>query len=243
MRLSSIISFIIIVNCLNTFQSVFGKNEKSASKRGEKQSFARSGQFSTKQKHECTWEISGDLMVNLSLSCKDQANINYKCTYEGEPQKCHAYNAKANQYWKQILGKFKKLKNACEENTLKSRICKKAAEVESHLKKISGDVADGMEQGNKRMGQSKGSRKGSRTNLPEVNGNVGAEKKSNDKKKKTDKKLNDKADPTSPSAISDLLPTAGIVNDDMELNEDLAEAHCAENWQSVCSFFVNFWNG
>uniref|UniRef100_A0A8C5N0P2 Fibroblast growth factor binding protein 3 n=1 Tax=Leptobrachium leishanense TaxID=445787 RepID=A0A8C5N0P2_9ANUR len=233
MRLFSVILLIVFINCLNTLQGVFGKNEKGSSKKAEKQSFARSGQLSTKHQHECTWEITGDLRVSLSLSCHDQANSSYQCTYEGEPQKCSLYNIKAKQYWKQILGKFKKLKSACEENTLKSRICKK----------IVGDAVEGAEEGNKEKSRPKESKKGSRPNVPDANENVGAEKKNNDRKKKTDGRSTDQADPPSPSFMADLPPTAGVVNDDMELNEDLAASYCAENWHSVCSFFVNFWNG
>lgn len=243
MRLFKVISLIVIINCLNTFLCVFGKNEKASSKKAEKPSFARSGQFSTKLQHKCTWEISGDLTVSLSLSCHDQTNSSYECTYEGEPQKCSSYSIKAKQYWKQIFGKFKKMKSACEENTLKSRICKKASAVESQLKKIGGDMVEGAEEGNKGKSHTKESRKGSRQSSPDVNENVGAEKKSNDKKKTTDSRSGEQAGPPSSSLLPDRPPTAGVVNDDMELTEDLAASYCAENWHSVCSFFVNFWNG
>ncbi|KAM8924333.1 fibroblast growth factor-binding protein 3 [Pelodytes ibericus] len=247
MRLSHIISFLVTVSCLNTFHSVFGKNEKAASKRGESPTFARSGQFSTKHQHQCTWEIAGDLTISLSISCNEQNSSNYKCTYEGEPQKCPSYNVKAKQYWKQILGKFKKMKNACQEKLLKSRICKKTAAVESQLLKVGGDKEEGPEQG-KAEGKSRAqeSRKGpeERPHLTDVDENVGAEKKSNAKKRKPSSKPTEKAGPASPTSLPEMLPTAREVNDDIvELNEDLAEAYCAENWHSVCSFFVNFWNG
>ncbi|XP_053306331.1 fibroblast growth factor-binding protein 3 [Spea bombifrons] len=249
MRLPCLISFVILVNCLDIFQSAFGKDEKPAGKRGEKQTFARSGQFLTKHRHECTWEIVGDLTVSLSLSCDDKVNSSYRCSYEGEPHKCPSYSLKAKQYWKQILGKFKKSKNVCEEKSLKSRICKKAAAVESQLVRVDGDAVDDRLIDNskaKGKSRSKDSRKGPEESpsTPDINENVGAEKKSNKKTRKPSTTFSKEADPSSPPSVPDLIPTARAVNDDIvELNEDLAETYCSENWQSMCSFFVNFWNG
>ncbi|KAM4703773.1 LOW QUALITY PROTEIN: fibroblast growth factor-binding protein 3 [Rhinophrynus dorsalis] len=242
MRLYSVISFIWFVNC----QGVFGKNEKTASKRGEPQMFSRSGQFLTKTKHDCTWEIIGEDKVSLSLSCNEQGN-NYMCTYEGEPQKCPSYSMKAKQYWKQILGKFKKMKNACEENTLKSRICKKSAAVESQLVRVGVDVGEEVKK-EKSKGKSQGKEPGKgqerRSKTAEVYENVGSENKSDVNKKKPGSKSNQKPDPSMPPSESSLFTTAREVNDDIvEMNEDLAGTYCTEKWHSMCSFFVNFWNG
>ncbi|XP_075034385.1 LOW QUALITY PROTEIN: fibroblast growth factor-binding protein 3 [Mixophyes fleayi] len=247
MRHSSvIISFIFLVNCLSTLQGVHGKNDKRASKRGESEAFLRSGLFSTKHKHECTWEIVGDANVSLSLSCSQPSSSSYNCTYEGEPQQCPLYATKAKQYWKQILGKFKKMKNACEDNTLKSRLCKKAEATKSQLVKIGGDVLVETEKGKvKGKGHIKEPEKGpeGRPRDPEVNANVGTEKKPSSRKKKPDTKSSQTPNPSNSPAGPELT-TAREVNDDIvELNENLSEAYCAEKWHSVCSFFVNFWNG
>ncbi|XP_075697526.1 LOW QUALITY PROTEIN: fibroblast growth factor-binding protein 3 [Rhinoderma darwinii] len=244
MRLSSVISFIFLVHCLSILQLVYGKNDKPASKKGETQAFLRSGQFSTKHKHECSWEIVGDGTVNLSVICNVPDSSSYNCTYEGEPQKCPLYATKAKQYWKQILGKFKKMKNVCEDNTMKSRLCKKTEAVESQLSKLGGDmvVDKAKTKGNGRIKEPGKDQEG-RARGPEGNENVGAEKRSGTKKKKPDTKVNLKPQPsTSPFGLD--LTTVREVNDDIvELNENLAETYCADKWHSVCSFFVNFWNG
>ncbi|KAM4636686.1 fibroblast growth factor-binding protein 3 [Discoglossus pictus] len=248
MRLSRVISFIFFVNCLSTFQEVFAKKEKASNKRGETQAFQKNGQFATKHNHECSWEITNeDDIVTLSLSCNEHGNNSYKCAYKGEPQKCPLYSTKAKQYWKPILAKFKKMKNVCESKILKSRICKKAAAVDSQLVKIGTEVVADMEKGKtKGKGRVKEPAKGpeERSQIPEENENVGAEKKSDAKKKKLETKSNQKPDPSNHPSTQDPPNGAREVNDDIiELNEDIAEEYCAQKWHSVCSFFVNFWNG
>ncbi|OCT71788.1 hypothetical protein XELAEV_18034766mg [Xenopus laevis] len=248
MRLSRVISFLPFVICLIPAQGALGKNEKATSKRGEKQAFARSGQFSTKQQHECTWEITGDQIVNLTLVCNQQGANSYTCTYTGDPLKCPSYKMKAKQYWKQILGKFKKVRNACEEKFLRSRICKKSEAVESQLIKVdSGADKEGKNVKTKGKTHMKEPEKGTekKPESPEVNEDGGGEQKSSSKKRKPAPKSNHKPNPPTPSSsLPSLSPAAREVNDDIvELNEDLAEAYCAEKWHSVCSFFVNFWNG
>ncbi|XP_056385402.1 fibroblast growth factor-binding protein 3 [Hyla sarda] len=242
MKRSSVISFIFWVNCLSALQLAYGKNDKTASKRGEAQAFLRAGKLSTKHKHECSWEIVGDTTVSLLVTCTVPSSSTYNCTYEGEPQKCPLYATKAKQYWKQIFGKFKKMKNVCEEKTLKSRLCKKTEAVESQLLKLGGEVLVDKAKGKIRT-KEPGKVPEGREKDPEGNENVGAEKKSGTKKRKPDTKSNLKPIPSpSPSGLD--LTTVQEVNDDIvELNENLAEAYCAEKWHSLCSFFVNFWNG
>ncbi|KAM5141557.1 fibroblast growth factor-binding protein 3 [Mantella aurantiaca] len=246
MRHSRVISFIFLLHCLGSLQSVLGKTDKSASKKAEPQAIARSGQFTTKHKHVCTWEIVGDSTVSLSLSCNEPASSSYNCTYEGEPQRCPLYATKAKQYWKPILGKFKKMKNTCEDKILKSRLCKKSEAVQSQLRKIESDASAELEKGKPkgkgRVKETGRGLEGSPVN-PEANENAGAEKKSGAKKKKHDLKLHQNPHPSTLPALPDLT-TAREVNDDIiEQNENLADAYCAEKWHSLCSLLVNFWNG
>ncbi|KAM4030663.1 fibroblast growth factor-binding protein 3 [Anomaloglossus baeobatrachus] len=240
MRLSSVISLIFLVQCLSVLQLAYGKNVKIASKRGETQAILRAGQFLTKHKHDCSWEIVGNATVSLSVNCKLPGSNTYNCTYEGEPQKCPLYATKAKQYWKQILGKLKKMKHVCEDKTLKSRLCKKTEAVESQLQKLGGDV-DEKAKGNSRI-KEHGKEPEVKARDPDENENVGAGKKSGSKKK-SDHKSNQKTHPSpSPSGLD--LTTVREVNDDIiEMNENLSETYCDEKWHSVCSFFVNFWNG
>ncbi|XP_077113247.1 fibroblast growth factor-binding protein 3 [Ranitomeya variabilis] len=243
MRFSSVISFIFLVHCLSVLQLAYGRNAKTASKSGETQAILRAGQFLTKLKHDCSWEIVGNATVSLSVNCNVPGTNSYNCTYEGEPHKCPLYATKAKQYWKQILGKLKKMKNACEDKTLKSRLCKKTEAVESQLQKLGGDVAE------KAKGKSRIKEHEKETEVkvrdPEENENVGAgiPGKKSGNKKKSDHKSNQKSNPSpSPSGLE--LTTVREVNDDIvEMNENLSETYCDEKWHSVCSFFVNFWNG
>ncbi|OCT70098.1 fibroblast growth factor-binding protein 3 [Xenopus laevis] len=248
MRLSRVISFLPFIICLIPAQGVLGKTEKATSKRGDKQGFARSGEFSTKHQHECTWEIAGDQIVNMTLVCQQQGVNSYTCSYTGDPLKCPSYKTKAKQYWKQILGKFKKVRNACEEKTLRSHICKKSAAVESQLIKV--DAGAGEEGKNiKTKGKTHMKEPGKGTEekprSTEANEDSGGEQKSSSKKRKPFPKSNHKPNPPTPSSSLPSLSTAAReVNDDIvELNEDLAETYCAEKWNSLCSFFVNFWSG
>ncbi|KAG8435241.1 hypothetical protein GDO86_013261 [Hymenochirus boettgeri] len=245
MRLSYI-SFISFVICLSSFQGVLGKNEKTSSKRGEKEAFTRRGQLSTKQNHECSWEISGDQRINFTLTCSQKGVNSYSCTYEGEPQRSPSYSTKAKLYWKHIFGKLKKVKNACDEKTLKSRICKKAAAVESQLTKVGAGVGkedEPLKTKGKSATKQNGKGKEELSIPPEANEDITTEQKSNSKKRKPNSKSNEKNPPTA-SSVPELSTAAREVNDDIvELNDDLAETYCAEKWHSVCSFFVNFWNG
>lgn len=242
MGFCSVISFIFLVYCLSTIKLVYGKNDKTAIKKGETQAFLRTGQFSTKHKHECSWEIVGDATVSLLITCNMPDSSSYNCTYEGEPQKCPLYAKRAKQYWKPILGKFKKMKNVCEDKILKSRLCKKTEAVESQLLKSGGDVVADQVKEKSRI-KEPGKEPEGKARDPKGNENAGAEKKSGTKKKRPDTKSSLMPHPTpSPSRLE--LTTVREVNDDVvELNENLAETYCAEKWHSVCSFFVNFWNG
>lgn len=246
MRHSSVISVIFLLHCLGTLQSVLGKTDKTARKKAEPAAFARSTQFTTQHKHVCTLEIDGNATVSLSLSCNEPTGSSYNCTYEGEPQRCPLYATKANQYWKQILGKMKKKKNTCEDKTIKSRFCKNSESVQSQLRKIESDVTAELEKGKfKGKGRMKEPGRGLKESPlnPETNENAGAEKKSAAKKKKHGSKSHQNPRPSALPSMPDLT-TAREVNDDViEQNENLADTYCEEKWHSLCSLLVNFWNG
>lgn len=241
MRRSHILPLILLLGCLSTLRSEAAKNEKQASKKGESPSFARSGQFSTKDKHACAWRISGDQPVSFEVTCNQQQNQSYECAYEGEPQRCPAYSTKAKQYWKHILGKMKKTKNACEDTTLKSRICKKGAATESQLRLVQqspGTTEGGKAKGKGRRGELEMAQepRAFSANLAPAPG-----KKGKAGKQKATEKSDGSSDMPAPPPTGGLQATAK--DEIVELNEDLAKEYCAENLHSLCSFFVNFWNG
>nr|XP_033798861.1 fibroblast growth factor-binding protein 3 [Geotrypetes seraphini] len=238
MSLSYILPLILLLCCLSHFQEVAGRKEKRASTKGEAASYARAGQLSTKEKHACTWNINGDQVVSLVVSCTEPDNSSYQCTYEGEPQLCPAYSTKAKQYWKQILGRIKKMARACEEKTLKSRVCKKAPAAESQLTLVQKGTSA---QAEKERG--KGRKRGRAKETVQVPGAEPMEKGGKAGRREPSSKASQSPNPPT-AAPTNLSTSAREVNDELsEFSEDLAETYCAEKWHSLCSFFVNFWNG
>lgn len=69
------------------------------------------------------------------------SSFRYWCRYAGKPDLCQVYGLKSSLYWKQLVGKLKKRRNACEgQKVLKAKSCKKAP-TEAHMKLVqhSGD--------------------------------------------------------------------------------------------------------
>ncbi|XP_005991629.1 fibroblast growth factor-binding protein 3 [Latimeria chalumnae] len=237
MRVPCALLTVLLFHCLCSLQEVGAKKEKQAGKRG-KIKFPTSGEFITKDSHACTWEISGDEEISLLVICPQQDN-NYWCKYTGQPHQCLSYNTRTSQYWKQILGKLKKKKNACEDKTLKSRICKRGP-TEAHLRLVEKSFSSGKEERgkSKASGRKKDSEKTAVESKDELVNTGVSEKRGKTGKRKS------KPYPTSAKQAEATTSPAGEVNDDdSEFNEDLAEAYCAEKWHSLCSFFVNLWNG
>ncbi|XP_029465729.1 fibroblast growth factor-binding protein 3 [Rhinatrema bivittatum] len=244
MRLPCVLPSIILVCCLSTLQDAAGSKDKQAGRKGETAPFARSGQLSTKDKHSCAWQISGELLVSLAVSCVQHDNSSYQCTYEGEPQRCPSYSAKAKQYWKQILGQVKKKANACETKPLKSRVCKKLAAVESQLMLVQEGAAAPKARGQgkeAKRGRLKEAEKEPDATTSKENVGHGTEKRGKAGKRKSHAKSDPEPSGPPPTNFS---TTAREINDEIsEFSEDLADTYCAEKWHSLCSFFVNFWNG
>ncbi|KAJ8361501.1 hypothetical protein SKAU_G00180260, partial [Synaphobranchus kaupii] len=137
MRLLCALLFILL--CLGGLQGTEGKREgapeKQPARKGRNRAVPSSGELTSKESHRCTWETSGDGEVTLLVSCT-HGELAYRCRYAGRPELCPAYAARSSQYWKQVVGKLKKKKNACDgEKVLKTRVCKKAP-VESHMRLV-----------------------------------------------------------------------------------------------------------
>ncbi|KAG7462454.1 hypothetical protein MATL_G00185030 [Megalops atlanticus] len=108
-------------------------NDQQPAKKGKSKPVPSSGELTSKDNHRCTWETSGEGEVTLLVTCS-HGEESYQCRYMGQPDLCPSYGAKSSQYWKQVVGKLKKKRNACEgEKVLKTRTCKKAP-VEAHLR-------------------------------------------------------------------------------------------------------------
>ncbi|XP_036381522.1 fibroblast growth factor-binding protein 3 [Megalops cyprinoides] len=127
---------LLLLLCLSGLQGAEGNKESGNNQQPTKMDKSKpvpsSGELISKDNHRCTWETSGEGEVTLLVICS-HGEESYQCRYMGQPDLCPSYSAKSSQYWKQVVGKLKKKRNACEgEKVLKTRTCKKAP-VEAHL--------------------------------------------------------------------------------------------------------------
>ncbi|XP_067909428.1 fibroblast growth factor-binding protein 2-like [Heterodontus francisci] len=239
MKLFWVISLFLFVLCLI---SLPGEGAKSGdaneqvnrpNKKRKGKSLPTNGTLSTKDSHACSWDITGEEEITLQVSCSSQGG-SYWCKYTGRPQTCPTYNIKASQYWKQVLGKVKRKKHACEgEKTLKTRICKKGpTESQLKLKEKSLDPSKG--QG--KVSLKKTGRKKEFVKVPTVLDQVDSTVKPF-KKNRANSKASESMKSEEPSTLSEMN------DDNPEFQEELSRAYCAEKWHSLCSFFVNLWNG
>ncbi|XP_026135868.1 fibroblast growth factor-binding protein 1-like [Carassius auratus] len=186
-----------------------------------------SGQLSTKDGHRCTWEArERGANIQLQVSCttpsEDGLRPHYTCQFAGKPQECSIYSSQSSQYWKQVVSKLKKRKNACEgEKVLKTRLCKKAPSA-SHMKltERSGEettthMSKGMPEESKR-----------KTEAPTKK--VKEVQKDKEEEKEEVKKEEDEG--------------FGEVMNDGFSDMEPAVSYCGEGWSSVCNFFAKFFN-
>ncbi|XP_058043865.1 fibroblast growth factor-binding protein 3 [Ahaetulla prasina] len=251
---------LLFLSCLDGNPS---KKGRDTSEKG-KPSFpwAQSGQFSTRDKHLCSWQlISRERDTELQLTCQPAEGEAQRCVYRGQPELCAAYSAKGRQFWKQILGKLRRKRHPCQDTSpLKSRLCSskmETSEAQLHLVQTtpstpSTDVP--VATANVTQGSPKGKSHGKNlpasqrspqahqdmiiTN-PAKNGALRKQKKGGKRKGNA----NSSAAPTRPTPRQ---PTTAVVEGTVrptELNADVVEAYCEEKWHSLCNFFVNFWNG
>ncbi|XP_052010048.1 fibroblast growth factor-binding protein 1-like [Xyrauchen texanus] len=181
-----------------------------------------SGKLSTKDGHRCTWEMlerGANILLQVSCSprAKEGLTTPYTCQFAGTPQECSVYSTQSSQYWKQVVSKLKKRKNACEgEKVLKTRLCKKAPSA-SHMKltersveETTTHVSKGMREENKQ-----------KTDIPT--------RKGKEVEKENEEEVKGEED-------------EGMVNDGFSDMEP-ATSYCGEGWHSVCSFFGKFFDG
>ncbi|XP_043918138.1 fibroblast growth factor-binding protein 1 [Protopterus annectens] len=106
-----------------------GKEQKS-----KRNKSAPEGNFATKDKAQCTWAVTGNDILSLSVNCQQGINTIW-CEFTGRPTSCSDFQANQKNYWKQIARALKKQNNICREQSavLKSKVCKKGPG-EAHLK-------------------------------------------------------------------------------------------------------------
>ncbi|KAG2463397.1 fibroblast growth factor-binding protein 2 [Polypterus senegalus] len=205
---------LILLACLNGLQGTEGKKENG--KKAKSKSNSNSGELTTKDNHRCTWETSGEVDVSLLVNCNLQDKT-YWCRYAGQPDLCPSYRAKPSQFWKQVVGRLKKKRNACDgDKILKTRMCKKAPD----------------------EAQMKLSQKSSpEESVPEKVKIKGSSKKKEVTPEVSSKKKEKMAPIPEPQDL-------GEVNDDNTESEvEPIENYCAEGWDSFCRIFVKLFNG
>ncbi|XP_039403845.1 fibroblast growth factor-binding protein 3 [Mauremys reevesii] len=245
---------LLLLGCLGGAAS--GQPRGAGEKAERPAPWAQAGQFSTREQHVCSWQlVRGEEATELQLSCQapgEGGSEGLRCAYRGQPERCAAYSAKSRQYWKQILGKLRRKRRPCQDSSpLKARLCSNKngpPEAQLRLAPASPSPAAPGAAGDPARGNAKG--RGSVQEAPTLQqpGAPGAKAMSSgahagapEKRGKAGKRKGGAGFPVPPERRP---PTAGgNPEPPTELSEDLAETYCAEQWHSLCSFFVNFWNG
>lgn len=252
---------LLFLSCL---EGTTGRKDKENSEQVKPSSpWAHSGQFYTREKHLCSWQLilEEDATTGLQLSCHqagEESRKEQQCVYRGQPELCAAYSSKGRQFWKQILGKLRRKRHPCQDSSpLQSRLCsskKGALEAQLHLvPSTSSTHAPVITMEATAKWRSKG--KGRTKDLPKPQKPpqaprdrvIGSPAKADaqDKWSKGGKRKGTSSSSVPPAQPVSQQPTAapGGTEPPTELNASLAEAYCEEKWHSLCNFFVNFWNG
>ncbi|KAM7385203.1 hypothetical protein PAMP_001298 [Pampus punctatissimus] len=195
-------------------------------KRPKNRSVPGSGQLTTKEGHRCTWQTSGEGLVSLLVNCSTETlgeQQRYWCRYAGKPDLCQAYGLKSSQYWKQLVGKLKKRQNACGgEKVLKAKTCKKAP-AEAHMK-----LAQRSDEEEKKGGKEGGKKRGPLAGKNSEGGKADRRKKKEEEDEEQKKKREERTGFEQEGVLNDMEPV---------------QSYCSEGWNSVCSFFVKFFEG
>ncbi|XP_053169027.1 fibroblast growth factor-binding protein 3 [Hemicordylus capensis] len=249
---------LLFLSCLEGASGRKGKenSEQAKPSSSSSSSWAQSGQFSTRDKHLCSWQlISREEATELQLSCHqpgEESSKGQQCIYQGHPELCAAYNSKGRQFWKQILGKLRRKRHPCQDSSpLKSRLCssKKGASVQLQLvPTIPSMEAPGVTEGLAK-GRSKGKGRAKDLSAPQKPKDRAisspAKADAPDKRSKGGKRKAIASSSVAPTQPPRRQPTAIVEGTEQptEFNADIAQAYCEEKWHSLCNFFVNFWNG
>nr|XP_056705516.1 fibroblast growth factor-binding protein 3 [Euleptes europaea] len=246
---------LLFLGCL---ECAAGRKGKENSEKAKPSSpWAQNGQFSTRDKHLCSWQlITGEEVTEIHLSCHqlgEDSGPGQQCIYRGQPELCAAYSSKGRQFWKQILGKLRRKHHPCQDSSpLKSRLCsskKGASEAELHLVPptlttavpLADSTAKGRSKGKARAKDLPVPQKPPQTSRARVVTSSG-KADAQDKRSKGGKKVTPgpSVAPTHPSSRGG---TAGVERSIWPTKVDVAAIYCEEKWYAMCAFFVNFWNG
>ncbi|XP_066478758.1 fibroblast growth factor-binding protein 3 [Tiliqua scincoides] len=250
---------LLLLSCL---EGTTGRKDKNREQVKPSSPWAHSGQFYTREKHLCSWQlISEEDATLLQLGCHQAGGDRHKeqqCIYRGQPELCAAYGSKGRQFWKQILGKLRRKRHPCQDRSpLQSRLCsskKGALEAQLHLVPSASSTEAPVTTETAAKGRSKG--KGHIKDTPKqqkppqaprdrVISNPAKAGALDKQRSKAGKRKGTSSSSVAPAQPVSQQPTAAMEGNEppTELNTSVAEAYCEEKWHSLCNFFVNFWNG
>ncbi|XP_058398667.1 fibroblast growth factor-binding protein 3 [Diceros bicornis minor] len=210
-----------------------------------------SGRFVSPEGHACSWQLllpaprpaAGS---ELMLRCQGPDAARHQCAYRGEPERCAAYAARRPHYWRQVLGRLRKKSRPCHDAApLRARLCagKKGHGAELRLVPYPSPPAGPTAAGFPRdLKPRAGSRGRPRESAPGPAAGAPPPPSAPPKEKPSEKTKGGKRKAASDPDEERPLGT-GPDPDGLDQNAKLTETYCAEEWRSLCNFFVNFWNG
>ncbi|XP_007949447.1 fibroblast growth factor-binding protein 3 [Orycteropus afer afer] len=210
-----------------------------------------SGHFVSPGQHACSWQLlvpapGAAVGSQLGLSCQGPDGVRYQCVYHWEPQSCAAYAARGALYWKQVLGRLRKKRLPCHDPArFRARLCsgKKGHGAELRLAPRASPPAGPTTAGFLREPQPRARGRG-RPREPVRGPAAGtpppASTQSKEKRSEKRSKVSKRKGVSSPQ---EQPMGTGPDLDGLDENAALSETYCAEEWHSLCNFFVNIWNG
>lgn len=188
-----------------------------------------SGRFVSPERHECRWRLllsapgSAAGGGEVALRCRGPDGARLECAFRGPPGRCATPGAGRARHWRRLLRALRRRPRPCQDPApLRARLCAGERGPGAELRLVPHAARDFPEEREPRAG----SRGRPRSAAP---------------KEKKDRAGRSKAAPgPDPERPARPRPDPG---DGPGGNAELAETFCAEEWRSLCSFFVNFWNG
>lgn len=174
--------------------------------------------FSNKAKDDCTMVVSSYRnSTKLRVSCKTKGK-SYWCDYLGKPNLCRAYSNNPRHYFTQIMWEMRKLQNSCQGlRTFKPNMCRSASDEAQMAFHASWPKIQKQQHPGKAVSTSKSPKPQQPTK------------------------------PVKNSALKPIQPQKPVKSTTQRPTETpktwadkVAEQHCWESVQGICSYFINW---
>lgn len=172
--------------------------------------------FSNKAKDDCVMAISSQRnLTKLRVSCKTKGK-SYWCDFLGKPNLCRAYSNKPRHFYTQIMWEMRKLQNSCHGlRTYKPHMCRSATEEAQMVFHASWPKIQKQPQ----SGIAAPTSKPLKTQQPAKEGSK----------------------PVKSPALKPVKTTTQRPTETPKTwADEVAEQHCWESVQVICSFFINW---